>query len=151
MSKSGFIVDQLKRVYEGEAWHGPALREILSGVTAGEAAARPLASAHSIWEIALHIKGWMEVARLRVIGEGAENPPDGDWPAVEDASAEAWAKALAELDGAHRRLIEAVSSLSDSRFREKAAGQEASVYFTLHGLIQHNLYHAGQIALLKKA
>jgi hypothetical protein len=57
MSEIHRIADQLKRSLEGEAWHGPALRELLSGVTAKQAAARPLAGAHSIWEIVLHIIG----------------------------------------------------------------------------------------------
>ena len=64
------IVDELKRIHEGDAWHGPALRELLFGVRAEQAAARALPNAHSIWELVLHIIGWENVFRLRLEGEG---------------------------------------------------------------------------------
>jgi uncharacterized damage-inducible protein DinB len=150
MKEVAFVVDQMKRAYRGEAWHGPALRELLADVTAEKAAARPLAAAHSIWEIALHTGGWIEVARLRVKGEAVENPEQGDWPAVDGASEEAWQKTIARLDEAHNRLVEEISSLPDSKLWERPAGRKETVLFTLHGVIHHNIYHAGQIALLKK-
>lgn len=60
MSKSGQIADELRRAFYGEAWHGDSLFEILRGVTAAQAAARPITNAHSIWELVLHISAWME-------------------------------------------------------------------------------------------
>src|SRR5262249_11787313 len=80
MSETDRITDQMTRAYEGNAWHGPALRELLTTVTAETAAAKPLADRHSIWEIVLHVAAWKRVATRRVKGETVKEPPEGDWP-----------------------------------------------------------------------
>ncbi|MEW6212394.1 MAG: DinB family protein [Acidobacteriota bacterium] len=151
MGEVNFIVDQMKRVYGGEAWYGSGLREILADVTAERARARPLTGAHTIWEITLHIAAWMGAVRGRIEGKPVDEPEEGDWPAVEGEDEKAWKATLAKLDRAHEQLVEAVSSLSDQALKDKTAGRDHSLRFTLHGIIQHNLYHTGQIALLKKA
>ena len=145
------IADQLRRAYEGEAWHGPSLRELLSSVTAAQAARRPLPGAHTIWELVLHIAAWESIVRRRLGGEAVEATPEQDWPPVRDTSDAAWKKTLEELARSHLALRESVAALSDDQLRQKVAGQNYSIYGMLHGLIQHDLYHAGQIALLKKA
>ena len=145
------IADQLRRAYEGEAWHGPSLRELLSSVTAEQAARRPLPQAHTIWELILHIAAWESIVRRRLGGEAVEATPEQDWPPVRDTSDAAWKKTLEELARSHLALRESVAALSDDQLRQKVAGQNYSIYGMLHGLIQHDLYHAGQIALLKKA
>jgi uncharacterized damage-inducible protein DinB len=145
------IADQLKRAYEGQAWHGPSLKEILAGVTAEQAARRPVTGAHSIWEIVLHIVAWEGVVRVRLEGEYLNEPSEGDWPAVEDTSESAWTETLAKLESNHMRLREAIAPLDAARLFEPLAEGKPSAYFTIHGIIQHDLYHAGQIALLKKA
>ena len=144
------IADQLRRAYEGEAWHGPSLRELLSSVTAEQAARRPLPQAHTIWELILHIAAWESIVRRRLGGEAVEATPEQDWPPVRDTSDAAWKKTLEELARSHLALRESVAALSDDQLRQKVAGQNYSIYGMLHGLIQHDLYHAGQIALLKK-
>lgn len=151
MSEVQRIEDQLRRAYEGDAWHGPALRELLADVNAERAAARPLANAHSIWEIVLHVAAWDGAVRRRVEGEKVDEPPEGDWPAVTDTGEAAWQEARARLERNHRALRAAVARLSDAELYEKVGGGGSSRYGTLHGVIQHQLYHAGQIALLKKA
>lgn len=147
------IEDQLRRAFEGGAWHGPALRELLADVNAERAAARPLANAHSIWEIVLHVAAWDGVVRRRVGGERVDEPPEGDWPTVADTGEAAWREALGLLERRSRELREAVLRLSDSQLDDNVGGVDggSSCYVTLHGAIQHGLYHAGQIALLKKA
>ena len=145
------IDDQLRRAFEGHAWHGPALRELLADVTAEQATARPIPGAHSIWEIALHIAAWHEGVRRRVEGERVELSPEEDWPPVASTSEAAWQDALAVLERTHTELRRTVSRLADARLQEMVVGKDHSVYVMLHGLIQHDLYHAGQIALLKKA
>ncbi len=86
MSEVRRIKSQLRRAYEGKAWHGPSLREILDGVTAEQAARKPLAQAHSIWELVLHISAWESAVLKGLEGEYTEEPDEGDWPAVEDTS-----------------------------------------------------------------
>lgn len=145
------IVDQLQRAFEGKAWHGPAVREVLAGVTAEQAARRPLASAHSIWEITVHIGVWEAFVRRRLEGELiTEVPPEQDWPPVTATDEAAWKKTLAQLQEGHMRLRKSVAALTDSRLTDTVQGMGYSVYYMLHGVVQHDLYHAGQIALLKK-
>jgi uncharacterized damage-inducible protein DinB len=148
------IADQLRRAFEGEAWHGPALLEILRGVTATGAAARPLARSHGIWEIVRHIAGWDDVARRRMDGAVVQPTPEEDWPALTDTSDDAWPKTLDHLKQTHDALIRAVTAFSDSRLLAKVPGKDPefyTFYYMLHGIVQHELYHAGQIALLKRA
>jgi uncharacterized damage-inducible protein DinB len=151
MSEVARIGSQLKRAFEGEAWHGPSLKELLAGVNAEQAAARPFSGAHSIWEIVLHIAAWEGVVTRRLEGETALIKTEEDWPTVNDASETAWHDALARLESGHRQLRQALRTLTDADLDKLVAGQQYSVYFMLHGAIQHDLYHAGQIALLKKA
>lgn len=152
MSEVERISDQLRRAHQGDSWHGPSLRELLAGIPPRQAASRPLASAHSIWEIVLHIGVWESVVRRRLSGEFIlELPPDEDWPAVGDASDAAWNKALEELERGHEHLQQAMARLTDRQLAEPVPGKNYSVYIMLHGVVQHTLYHAGQIAILKKA
>ena len=146
------IADQLRRAFEGKAWHGPSVREVLAGVTAEQAARQPLPDAHSIWEIVVHIGVWEAFARRRLEGEVITDvPPEQDWPPVADTSEAAWKRTLEDLERGHQRLRKVISELPESRLSETVSGMGYSVYFMLHGVVQHDLYHAGQIALLKKA
>ncbi len=152
------IEDQLRRAFAGDAWHGSSLIEILAGVTAEEARAKPLPNAHSIWEIVLHVAAWDGAVRQRLEGETVRAPDEGDWPEVRDTSEAAWKDALARLTKRHEELRETIKLLADEwldehlgQERDPPTGGGVSVYTTLHGIVQHNVYHAGQIALLKKA
>jgi uncharacterized damage-inducible protein DinB len=152
MSEVTRIADELRRSHEGEAWHGPPLEALLAGVSAAQAAARPIPDAHSIWELVLHIAAWERFVTRRLAGETIVDVPDAEnFPPVTDTSPAAWERARDELRAAQRTLQEAVGRLTDERLRDIVSGKGYSVYFMLHGVIQHNLYHAGQIALLKKA
>ena len=150
MSEIQTIIDELKNIHDGEAWHGPSLKEILSGVSAEQAAAKPLANAHSIWELTLHVAAWEGVFMRRLAGLQMNEPEEGDFPAVTDASEKAWSRTLTRFDEWHRMLIEAVSALTDERLSEIAPGKDYTVEYMLRGLMRHHVYHAGQIALLKK-
>ncbi len=150
MGEVARIADQLRRAFEGNAWHGPAIRELLIDVTARQASAKPIAGAHSIWEIVLHIAAWKKAVSQRVKGLAVELSPAEDWPTVTETSETAWRKTLENLHAAHDELLRTVSVLTDSKLEETVPGKDYSVYVLLHGLVQHDLYHAGQIALLKK-
>lgn len=147
------ILDQLKRAYEGGAWHGPSVREVLNGVTARQAQARPLQNAHSIWELVHHIAVWENVGRRRLEGDRAEIDISSleDWPPADDMSDAAWEQAKAALDRGHEALRKTIAGLDESRLDQPILEGLSTVYVTLHGVIQHDLYHAGQIAMLKKA
>ena len=152
MSEVARIGSQLKRASEGGAWHGPALLELLAGVTAAQAAARPVEGAHSIWELAVHVEAWERVALRRLGGDRAQiyDTPE-DWSKIDAGDEGAWREALNRLAATNAELRAAVLKLEDAQLDEPILAEMSSRYVTLHGVVQHTLYHAGQIALLKKA
>ena len=155
MSETTRIADQLRRAFDGNAWHGDALFEILNTVTAQQAAARPLKDAHSIWELVLHITAWDGAVRRRMNGETVQLQGDDNFPSVTDASEAAWRKTLDNAKRTHDELVKAVATFPDSRLNEKVPGKDKepdwyNFYYMLHGVAQHELYHAGQMAILKK-
>jgi len=153
MSEADRIADQLRRAFYGEAWHGDSLFEILKDVTAAQAAARPIANAHSIWELVLHIAAWDGAVLRRFGGTAVELSDAQNFPRVTDQSEAAWRAALGKVRQVHEELIAAVVALADSRLDEMVPGKEGAhytFYYMLQGVVQHELYHAGQIALLKK-
>ncbi len=152
-SEAARIADQLRRAFEGEAWHGDSVLEILKGVSAERAAARPIKNGHTIWELVLHIAAWDGAVRRRMGGVAVTLSDAENFPPVRDTSEAAWGKALAEVRHAHEELMAAVSAMTDTRLYERVPGKEGAhytFYYMLHGVVQHELYHAGQIALLKK-
>lgn len=151
MSEVERILDQLKRAFEGNAWHGPSVKEVLADVTAEQAAARPIPNAHSIWELTLHIAAWESAGTRRLRGDRAQLTPEEDYPPIADTSESAWLEARNYLERTHEELEQEISHLQDERLDEPILEGMSSIYRTLHGIIQHDLYHAGQIAILKKA
>lgn len=147
----GRVSDQLNRAFRADAWHGPAVMEILADVTAEQAAARPLANAHTIWELVKHMAYWKEVVRERIGGAAPETDEARNFPVIRDPSPRAWVEALADLEREHAALREAVEALEDGQLDEPPPGGRSVLYVQIHGMVQHDLYHAGQIVLLKKA
>jgi uncharacterized damage-inducible protein DinB len=146
------INSQLKRACQGEAWHGPSLRELLDGVTAELAAAKPIPNAHSIWELVNHIIAWEQIAKGRLEGNAlAEIADEVNFPPVTDTGESAWQVTLQSLEASNQALRDSIRQIDDAKLEEMVEGASYPVYALLHGVIQHDLYHAGQIALLKKA
>jgi uncharacterized damage-inducible protein DinB len=151
MSEIARMLDQLNRAYAKDAWHGPAVLEVLEGVDETRAAARPLASAHSILELTLHMAVWKDVVRRRLQGESWQPKPEEDWAPTAGNSAAAWTAARATLDASHQALTEVVTAFPEAGLdRPPTPDGRRSAYDLIHGVIQHDLYHAGQIAMLKK-
>ena len=150
-SEASRIADQLRRAFDGEAWHGPALLELLKDVDAATAAAKPVSDAHSIWELVLHIAAWDGAGLKRLAGKKAQLKGDKNFPPVPELSEKAWRLAVTETKSGHDELVQTVAGLSDKRLRDPVPGKPYDFYHMLHGIAQHELYHAGQIAILKKA
>jgi uncharacterized damage-inducible protein DinB len=150
LTQSQQLADEMRRAFSGEAWHGPALTELLDRVDPASAAARPVAGAHSIAELVAHLAFWHDVVRRRTEGE-VVSPRDGaDFPPVE-ASASGWAALREQLVRSHRALVSRVESLDAERLSAMVPGRTISVAAMLHGVVQHDAYHGGQIALLLRA
>jgi len=156
MQENERIADELDRMNHGGAWHGPAIKETLNGVTASEAAARPINGAHSIWEIVLHMTAWAEEVRRRLSENARPLNGAADWPPPKDSTGDAWEDARSRLVAAHQRLRQEIREFPPSRLQESVSGEDNngptdSFYIMLHGLAQHDAYHTGQIAILKRA
>ena len=153
-SQSARLADQIRRAFEGDAWHGDSIKELLAGVTADTAAARPIKNAHSIWELVLHIAAWDDAVYRRIGGAPVELTKQQDFPPVRDTSPAAWRQTLSHFEQTHNLLIKAVAAFPDSRLQDQVPGKTEDYYdfyYLFSGIVQHELYHAGQIALLKKA
>lgn len=134
------LLDELNRAFGGEAWFGPPLRNALDGVTEEQANQRPIAGAHSILELVVHVRRWIDVVAHRVATSDLVFTTKEDWS---DVSKTSWRAALEELEHAESRLVDAVARLSEEQVQK--------VYNEVLGVIEHNVYHAGQIVLLKRA
>ena len=158
MREAEQLADLVERVVEGDPWHGSNVVALLDGVSARDAAAEVVPGAHSIWELVLHMTGWTREVQARLEGNAAGEPAGGDWPVVRTVSPAAWAAAITALVESHRALAAALRASDDRALatpvvdrRDPAAGTGLSRYLTLHGLVHHTTYHAGQIALIKRA
>jgi uncharacterized damage-inducible protein DinB len=158
MNEAKRLAEQLRRTFTGAPWYGPSLTELLTDVSAAHAAAHPILGAHGVWEILLHVSAWEGAALKRLAGGAVGLPDEGDWPPIADASDAAWRATIDAALRRHQTLLEGVEGLSDARLSEKLGdvaaretGGGVSVYVTVQGVIQHNVYHLGQIAALKKA
>ena len=137
----------MQRAFAGDAWHGASLSELLEGVESDTASARPIDGAHTIRELVLHVIAWQDEAVRRIEGNGSDLPPEEDWP----GGAAGWSAIRDALNASHERLIKAMASLDDSALTDSVLGTGGTIYHLLHGVVQHNLYHGGQIAILKRA
>jgi uncharacterized damage-inducible protein DinB len=142
----------MDRAFAGDAWHGPPLQSLLQGLLAEDASKHPIEGAHSVWELVLHLTAWNDFMRHELMGERAEVTAEKDWPPVWDVSEVAWKRALENLGESHNRLRQVAAGLRDDQLNDIPVTRTSNTrYLMLHGVVQHNLYHAGQIALLKKA
>jgi len=157
MSEMKRTLEQLDRVYKKDAWYGPSLADTLAGVNAQMAAKRALKGAHTIWELVLHMTSWTREVARRLRDGDARMAEMGDWPEMRETSENAWRAALGDLDAAHREVVEALRSFPAERLadrvgqsRDAPLGSGVSFAAMLRGLAQHDAYHSGQIAILKK-
>jgi uncharacterized damage-inducible protein DinB len=150
-SEAAGIADQIRRAFYGSAWHGPAVLELVDDVDAKTAAAKPLRDVHSIWELLLHIEAWDRAGLVRLSGKKCQLKGEKNFPPVATPTDKAWRETVNHVKGTHDELVKTVGALPESRLRDQVPGKKYDFYHMLHGIAQHELYHAGQIAILKKA
>ena len=152
MPETARLANHLRRTFDGPMWHGPALNELLTAIPVAHATARQVPHAHTIAELVLHMTAWANIARDRLRGTAStEVRTEEDWPPVNALDDRAWKDAIARLRASYDELATAVEALDDAALRETVAGRDHSVRAMLHGVIEHGVYHGGQIALLKRA
>lgn len=153
MSEVGMLLRLLDESYEKSAWQGPNLRGALRGVTAGQAAWRPAPGRHNVWELVLHAAYWKYAVRRMLTGEkrGAFGEKGSNWfERPVSATERAWREDLARLDEEHRRLRAAVAGLSKAALRRKPRGSRRTTDTLVYGAASHDVYHTGQIQILKR-
>ena len=166
MSECMTISHRLKQSYakveahgptlKGGAWHGPSLMESLQGVDLEQAAARPIEGRHTIWEIVNHCTYWMRSVHKALHGEVMESVPETeDWVGMGE-TAEDWRESLDNLDLIYEKLQGKIGELDDGDLDEMVGAQFGESFFQfsfrkmLHGVADHNIYHAGQVSILKR-
>ena len=152
MTAAQRLANQIRRTVTGPMWHGPALDDVVADIPPAEAASRPVAGAHSIWELVLHTAVWAEVALAR-LGPEPLAAPEQDWPPVPEPTEEHWDDALERLRGSYETLARAIEGMNDTALGTGVAlpGPRHTIEVMLHGVIEHGTYHAGQIVILRRA
>jgi uncharacterized damage-inducible protein DinB len=146
------IDEQLRLSFEGGAWHGPGVLEALEGLDAESAFAHPIAGAHSAWELVLHLGGAYRLVLRRLAGDRRQLTPGEDWPEVGSATPERWSEAVRSLHRLNEELRLAVRAFPADRLDAPLVPEPPyTAYTQFIGMTQHNLYHAGQVLLLRRA
>lgn len=144
------ILDQYDRAMNGDAWHGDPVWKILEGIPAEQAACRRAANTHAIWELVSHMTYWETEVCRRISGLPSRPAKELNFPAVPEATAENWNSSLNQFRRSNADFRQAVSKLDPSRLDQAPEGRVKTIYVEVHGVIQHHIYHAGQIAILRK-
>ena len=146
-------LELIDEAFEKKAWHGPNLRGTIRGLSAAEAAWRPGPGRHSVWELVVHAAYWKYAVRRRLTGEkrGSFTLEGSNWFARPDAGDEAaWKRDVRLLVDEHRKLRAVIAALSDRDLDRHAAGHTTLVKTLVRGIAAHDLYHAGQIQVVKR-
>ena len=141
------VARELESTFAGPAWHGTALRPMISDVDEARAQARPIGNARTIAELTAHVCAWIGIVERRLRGELFEVTPEEDFP---PGDAMPFAELIALLDRRHERLLQTLRACSDDLLDEQVPGKKHTHWTELAGLAHHNTYHAAQIAMLKK-
>lgn len=151
------LIAELEKAINGDPWYGASLKKILSDVSCEQAVIKHTEIIHSIAEITYHICGWIEEVASRLEGNESKDPERGDWKAITELSEFEWNELRRNLFTAHSNIIDLVRKLPFEQLEEqvgkeknKELGTGISYREMLVGLMEHNIYHGGQIALLKK-
>jgi hypothetical protein len=156
-SRSRPLPDRLLTIidtaYDRKSWHGTNLRGSIRGVTARQATWRPSLKRHNIWELVVHAAYWKYAVlqRLTAARRGSFPLKGSNWFARgDDVNERAWRADVALLDQTHRSLREAIASLTPRDLDRIPPGSKVSHFAMISGIAAHDLYHAGQIQLLKR-
>src|SRR5271157_2625478 len=143
------ILDQYDRAMNGEAWHGDAVWKILAGISAEQAARRSYPERHTIWELVAHMTFWETEVSRRLNNLPARSTEELNFPTMPEATEENWNSTLNEFRRSNEDFRQALSKLDPWRIDQTPPGRDKTNYVDAHGVIQHHIYHAGQIVILR--
>lgn len=147
------LLQMIDEAYEKKTWHGPNLRGSLRGLTAAEAAWRPGPNRHNIWEIAVHCAYWKYTVRRKLLNEKRGSFPlkgGNFFKRPIELSEGAWKEDIRLLEECHRSMREAIASFPPSRLYSRTPNSKYTNIAVIYGIANHDIYHAGQIQLLKR-
>jgi len=147
------LLEMFDQAYTAPSWHGTPLKGTIRGVSAREARWRPGPKRHCIWDLVLHTAYWKCMVRRRLLRDpNISFPRDGaNWPALPDKPDNAaWRRDRALLDEQHRLLHDAIATLQPAQLGRRGWRSKWPVKAEIYGIASHDLYHAGQIQILKR-
>ena len=153
MTTRSLLLQLIDDAYEKQTWHGPNLRGSLRGLSIGQALWRPSRERHNIWEVVVHGAYWKYTVRRRLLGEKRGSFPlkGSNWfPRSDSSKAKAWKNDFLLLDECHRSMREAIASIPESKLNVKPPTSKYTNTAIIYGIANHDIYHAGQIQLLKR-
>ena len=153
MSTTELLLASLDEAYDRRSWHGPNLRGSLRGVTVEQAAWRLRPDRHNIWELVVHSAYWKYDIRRRLTGERSHSfAIDGSdfWTRPLEGTPGEWRRDLRLLEDEHAKLRAAVAAFPPGRWTRQAPGKPFNFEGLVRGIAAHDLYHAGQVQLLKR-
>lgn len=151
MSSPALFARWLRIAFDGEPLHGPAFRDTLIDLTPRQAAAHPIAGAHSAWELALHVTARLRHVRLRLLGSNEPQPRESEWPSPPPPDPLAWQLAIEELEDAEKLLRELLIRTDAKRLTPGSGAFDAALLDEVFAVLMHVAWHAGQVTLLRRA
>jgi hypothetical protein len=149
MDKVKFLRDQIKTTFKGDSWHGPNLVNTLAGIDHTQAMLRPIGERHTIWELTDHIAFWMEEVWKSIDDHAPLNPNKKlDWSKMGTTEVE-WQQSVSRMEVAVNLALDTLLEWTNEDLEEQVPGEKYNFKQMLHGMLHHNLYHSGQINLLK--
>ena len=151
MSDATTISAIFKSTAHGPAWHGPSVMELLDEINAAQALKHPMDECHSVWEIMLHLNAWQEYTLDVIYGRAIMLEEGKDWPAQPtDVDNNEWEKVKRHFEGLGEEIRECIIHFDEFKMHQLVPDRDFNLKVLLHGVVEHNIYHTGQIALLKK-
>ena len=146
------LLDVIDQGFDRQSWHGHNLRSSIRGVTHCQAVWRPQSQRHNIWEHVLHAAYWKYTVRRRIVGEKRGSFPikGSNWIKPQETTAAAWRRDVQLLVETHESMRAAVADVSPAQLPKRLPGAKVTYFFLMSGVAAHDVYHAGQIQLLKR-
>lgn len=152
MSPLEMLIEVVDQGFDRTSWHGPNLRGALRGVTASQAVCRPQANRHSIWEHLLHAAYWKYTVRRRILGEKRGSFPrkGSNWILPQTTTEAAWRNDIQLLQEIHQSMRAAIADVPSTKLFTELPKSKVTYFYLISGVAAHDVYHAGQIQLIKR-